>query len=1050
MPIDFDIYVRALAGTPLDAKTEHTDRGALELLLQAAASAADTKLGVQHEPKRDKGGGGSPDFKVKRDARIVGYVEVKTIDEALAKIIRSDQIKKYQKLSNNLLITDYLEFIWLKDGETQRARLAHSEDLSGRKLSLKPENVAQVTNLLRAFFSSAPQNIGRGQTLAVELATRAAMLRGFLAEELIRQTKQNDQGRLHALFAAFRDQVFHDLSVADFADAFGQMLTYGLFLARLNAGENQTIDLGNVRKFIPGSFSLIRELVRFLEEMNEDEYKDARWIVDEILSIVNGIDLAAIQNDLSFRSRKAISRKVRAGDEEEHRLFERDPFIYFYEDFLKAYDPAMRKSRGVYYTPPPVVNFIVRAVDDILKDTFGIRDGLADHNKVTVLDFACGTGTFLLEVFERIFDTIGGPQAGRADGMVREHLTKNIFGFEYLIAPYTIAHLKLSQYLRDKGHPLQDHERLQVFLTNTLEPVEPQGNLYLPALAEEVKGAQAIKDKPILVITGNPPYSGHSKNKGAWITSKIAAYRQGFPELSKPAQGKWLQDDYVKFIRFAQLKMDEVPEGIVSIITNHSWLDNPTFKGMRKSLMETFNQIYILDYHGNNKKKEKTPDGGVDENVFDIEQGVSVSIFIKDRGEDRGVYHAEFWGRRIDKYGLSARGTLSNIDWTRISPDFPDYRFVPRDEVIAERYLKFWSIPDIFSPMGAPAPGFATQHDDFAISFSKIEAINKVKRFLSVKDEATARREFRLCAQDQWSWQRAVDELPHIDLDKLSIEINYRPFDRRWTIWNRNVAVHLRTRVSSHLLEENVALIVSKNASAIGSDNFDAVSITNYPVELNYFRRGGEFIFPCWLYSSSGTRSENIGLKFREYIDEKYGHHYGPEQILGYAYSVLNSLTHRARYRDFLRADFPRIPLCESRQQFESLSSLGWGLAQAHLLNAVPPSAGRLGDYRGNGDHIVDALRYSPEEQTVWINKTQGFANVPQDVWDFHIGGYQVLEKYLKSRKGRALSLGEQTHVGQVAEALAFTITQMARIDEAYLAAFPDVNSSVAPLALPA
>lgn len=311
--------------------------------------------------------------------------------------------------------------------------------------------------------------------------------------------------------------------------------------------------------------------------------------MDEILSIVNGIDLAAIHNDLSFRARKAVSRKVKAGDEEEHRLFEKDPFIYFYEDFLKAYDPAMRKGRGVYYTPPPVVNFIVRAIDDILKDTFGITDGLADHKRVTVLDFATGTGTFLLEVFERIFDTIGGPESGRADGIVREHLTKNIYGFEYLIAPYTIAHLKLSQYLRDKGHPMVASERerlklppmdkdarLQVFLTNTLEPVEPQGNLLMPALAEEVKGAQAVKDKPILVITGNPPYSAASKNKGEWITAAIEAYKQvdgkHFGERKH-----WLHDDYVKFIRFAQMKMDAVDEGVVgSSPTIPGWTTRPS------------------------------------------------------------------------------------------------------------------------------------------------------------------------------------------------------------------------------------------------------------------------------------------------------------------------------------------------------------------------------------------------------------------------------------------------------------------------------------------
>ena len=1037
MPMDFDAYLKALAATPVDAKTEHSDRGALERLLNEAAQAADDRLRIQHEPKRDKGGGGSPDYMVKRDARIVGYVEVKTIDEALSKVLKSDQIKKYQKLSDNLILTDYLEFIWLKGGEVQRARLAHSDDLSGKKLALKPESVDQVSTLLRAFFSTAPQNIGRGQTLAVELATRAALLRDFLTTELIRQEKDDDRGKLHGLYQAFRDQIFHDLDIRAFSDAFAQMLAYGLFLARLNAGVGVEVTLDNVRKFIPGSFSLIRELVQFLEQMDEDEYRPTRWVVDEILSIVNGIDLASIHNDLSFRARKAISRKVKAGDEEEHRLFEKDPFIYFYEDFLKAYDPAMRKGRGVYYTPPPVVNFIVRAIDDILKDTFGIVDGLADHNKVTVLDFACGTGTFLLEVFERIFETIGGPESGRADGIVREHLTKNIYGFEYLIAPYTIAHLKLSQYLRDKGHALDDRERLQVFLTNTLEPVEPQPNLWMPALAEEVKGAQAVKDKPILVITGNPPYSGHSKNTGAWITSSIAEYRKGFPELSKPAQGKWLQDDYVKFIRFAQMKLEDVDEGIVGIITNHSWLDNPTFKGMRKSLMGTFDRIHIVNLHGNAKKKEKAPDGSKDENVFDIEQGVAMAIFVKRDGVPKGVFHADFWGKRLAKYEQAAGSDLSSISWSPLHPSAPDWLFEPRDEETQREYSSGWAMTAIFSPMGDPAPGFATQHDDFAISFGKAEAIGKVQHFIAQPDEAAARREFKLCAQDQWRYERAVSELPVLDLDRLATRITYRPYDDRWTIWDRNVATHRRTRISNHLLAPNVALILAKNAGAIGSDQYDAASITTSPVELNYFRRGGEFLFPARLYSADGTTTENLSPAFRDFLDARYGEHYDPEQILGYIYAVLHAPTYRSRYAEFLRIDFPRIPFAETPEQFEALSVLGWDLIQTHLLKTVPRSRPRLGDYTGKGDHTVEAVRYSPQEATVWINKTQGFANVPEAVWDFHIGGYQVIDKYLKSRKGRTLNLDEQTHVGNIAESLNFTIAQMAKIDAEYLKAFP-------------
>jgi hypothetical protein len=576
----FDRYLLALRKTPIDEKTEHTDRGALQNLLQAIANECGSGIAVQHEPKRiaDKG---APDFKVTKSGLILGYVENKAIGENLDKVLKSDQIKRYRTLSQNIIVTDYLHFIWINKDVIQRETLCHEADLESSRYRLREDRVAAVNKLLDGFFSTAPEGIGRAQQLALELATRSRLLRDYLGEELIRQEREHKEGRLYGLFQIFRDQVFHELTLNEFAEAYAQMLAYGLFLARLNS-DSEPITLHNAREYVPGSFRLIRELVDFLVELEKEEYRDVRWVVEEVLSIVNGLDLAAIHEDLSFRQRKAISRKVRASDEEEHRLFERDPFIYFYEDYLKAYDPAMRKSRGVYYTPPPVVNFIVRAVDDVLKQSFEIPEGLADNQRVTVLDFACGTGTFLLEVFQRILDNIGGANSGRADLIVREHFLKHIFGFEYLIAPYTIAHLKLSQYLMDQSHPLKRNERLQVFLTNTLEPVEPQANLLLPAISAEVRAAQSVKEQPILAIIGNPPYSVESKNTGEWITLRIEPYK--FVDGIHFGERKHsLGDDYVKFIRFAQLKMDEVKAGVVGVITNRRYLDNVTFRGMRQS-----------------------------------------------------------------------------------------------------------------------------------------------------------------------------------------------------------------------------------------------------------------------------------------------------------------------------------------------------------------------------------------------------------------------------------------------------------------------------------
>lgn len=648
----FDAYLKKLLQTRSDEHTEHTGRSALEDLLNELAREAEAKgIKIQHEPPRaaDKG---APDFKVTHRGRMLGYVEVKRFDANLDQVRKTDQLKRYRTLSGNILLTNYREFMWIgEEGVRGHETLLHQHELESRSPRVPPERAQAVAKLIAHFFSQPPQGIGRSRELALALAARSRLLREALTNELLRQDKEDSKGRLFGLLSVFRDQVFHELTIADFADAFAQMLAYGLFLARLNMSQSEEVTLDNAHRHIPGSFRLIRELVDFLEELDSEEYDGMRWIVDEVLSIVNGLDLAAIHDDLSFRQRKAISRKVRAKDEEEHRLFERDPFIYFYEDFLRAYDPAMSKSRGVYYTPPPVVNFIVRAVDDLLTGEFGIADGLADHQRVTVLDFACGTGTFLLEVFQRIFENIGGPEAGRADLLVRRHITRNLYGFEYLMAPYTIAHLKLSQYLRDKGHPLHEKERLQVYLTNTLEPVEPQKNLLLPDLSAEVEAAQKVKDAPILVILGNPPYSRFSKNKGRWITSQIEKYK--YVDGTHFGERKhWFSDDYVKFFRFAQQKIDQQERGILAVITNHTYIDNPTFRGMRQSLLESFDEVRIINLHGNSRRREISPDGERDENVFDIEQGTAIALFIKHGQNSRGVYYGDVWGTRLSKYKI--------------------------------------------------------------------------------------------------------------------------------------------------------------------------------------------------------------------------------------------------------------------------------------------------------------------------------------------------------------------------------------------------------------
>jgi hypothetical protein len=484
----FSTYLGSLRETHLDEKTEHTDRDAIKNLLKTLAP---TGLTIVPEPRK-VAGKGAPDFKVRQNGQIVGYLEAKPIGTDLAVTLKSDQIKRYKSLSSNLLLTNYLDWVWVRGDHVQDDKLCAIDDLRSSRTHLDAVQAERVGALVRGFLSVPPQRIGRAFDLAEALARRSSLLRDFLGDELARQQRDDKGERLYGLFQAFKHQVSEAISPSEFADAFAQTLSYGLFLSKLNAN-GYSLNLTNAKQYIPKSFRLIQELVSFLAELEAASYGDVKWIIDEILSITNGMDVAAVKNDLSFKNRTKTIVTVRTVDEEEWRLFSRDPFIYFYEDFLSKYDPKLRKSRGVYYTPPPVVKFIVKSVDDILKKAFSLEEGLADYKRVTILEFACGTGTFIVEAVERILDQVG---QAKTEAIIKEHILQNIFAFEYLIAPYTIAHLKLSQYFEDRQIKIPDGKQLNILLTNTLEPLEPQRNFLLPALSEETRKALEVKRGP--------------------------------------------------------------------------------------------------------------------------------------------------------------------------------------------------------------------------------------------------------------------------------------------------------------------------------------------------------------------------------------------------------------------------------------------------------------------------------------------------------------------------------------------------------------------------
>ena len=1032
-------YFNAIKSLDAAEATEHTLRGALETLLNAIAADENLNVTVIHEPKRDKTKLGAPDFKIKLNEAILGYLETKPIGENLDTVLKSDQIAKYKRLSGNLILTDYLEWLWLKDGRIiNRETLCYSSDAGNHKARLDPDKAEKVAKLIADFLSVPPDKLGNTNTLSRALAVRCHDLRDFLLEELERQEKEHQEGRLYGLYTVFKEEVFQELALKEFADAFAQTLGYGLFLAKLNAGEMTAVTLENAKRHISTNFALLRELVDFLDELDQDEYRGIRWLVEEILSIMNALDLTAIHEDLAFTKQQG---RLFAPTEDERLLFAKDPYVYFYEDFLKAYDKDTRKGRGVYYTPPPVVNFIVRAVHDILKDTFGITQGLADRKRVTVLDFATGTGTFLLEVLQQIFETVS---EGIRAQIVKEHVLKNLYGFEYLIAPYTVAHLKLSQFLVDKGYPMQPGERLNIYLTNTLEPIEPQENFLLPALSHEVKAAQAVKNKPILVITGNPPYSGHSKNTGAWITGLIDTYKTVDGKPLGEKNSKWLQDDYVKFIRFAQWKMEQVEEGVVGIITNHSFLDNPTFRGMRQSLMRTFNQMYLMDLHGSTTKRERTPEGGKDENVFDIEQGVAISLLVKKQGLSQAVYHADLWGTRQGKYRALIETEKDSIEWQEVQPSLtPFHLFIPHNGALWPEYEKGWQVTEIFSEN---VIGFQTHRDSFAITYEKTDIEHRVKDMFdkSVTDQ-NLREKYDVRDNRDWHISEARASLRAAENPTQSvIPCSYRPFDKRWCFFGYEFMDYPRRELMSHVAwRENLCLNVVRQTKAsewkhalISDDLTPAVF-----VEI----KDGSSVLPLYLYEplerekikgglfedadpfQGKERIENLSPKFRAFIDAKYKHPYSPEEILGYVYAVLHSPTYRETYLDFLKIDFPRIPFVNQRKTFEALSALGWELMQAHLLKSVPPG---LNVEPTPGHFVVEKPAYDARRERLHINRTQYFAPVPQDVWEFHIGGYQVLDKYLKSRIGRTLSLDEIENVQNVVNVLRFTIDQMKRIDE--------------------
>ncbi len=1007
-------YISALQKIDLQQATEHSLRFELKTLLE---DAVQRKVDILHEGKRE-GKFGSPDFKISDNKGIIGYVETKKLDFNLDKILHSEQIKKYTLLSNNLLITNYLEFIWIRNGKIElRETICTLKDLESQQKDLFISD--KTINLIQQFLKENPVGINNAKELAHALATRTKILKEFLKDALQNQTDNKAQTTLLALYKTFQSTVSADLTISEFVDAFAQMLSYGIFLAKLNA-DTKEINLYTAKQFIPKSFELIQELVGFLDKLEYTEYQDTRWIVEEIITILNHIDVNSIRESLSFNRNRNPNKATVA-----------DPYLYFYEEFLSVYDSKLRKSKGVYYTPPEIVNFIIRCAGQLLENEFAINQQFADKNKVTVLDFATGTGTFILEILKQIFETIPANSTKR-EIIIQEHILKNIFGFEYLIAPYTIAHLKLSQFLRDNDYEMQSNERLQIYLTNTIEPLNTQYNAFVQALSKEGETAQKIKEKPILVITGNPPYSVSSTNKSKFILTLLDDYKKGLNERRIN-----LDDDYIKFIRFAHNKIDKVGKGIVAIITNNSYLEGVTHRKMREKIFADFDKIFVINLHGNTLKKE------TDENIFDIRVGVSILLLV--RLEKRLIqkeifYFSTFENKLIsrkEKYDYFANIALNSIPFIKLNPTEPYFWFTNKDLSLQNNYNNFISISSIFKTFGS---GVSTLRDNICVHFTKPELENILDDFEKLSTEKLSKK-YNVKDSRDWTMERAKNDIIKNKNTGKITEIHYRPFDKRYTFYtgtSRGFIGMPQKNIANNLLNKiNYALIFPRYI--VGEFNHCFVVNCMGEYSLGGIHTASETnLAPLYLYSentSNGNglffekeegRQLNFTENFKSFIKQQYDNQYTAEEIFYYIYAILHSAIYREKYVEFFRIDFPKIPFTTDNQIFTLLSIVGKKIIDAHIFKEIPNQ--KVGLSMGKGSREISKIQYISNK--LYYNETNYFDNISEQVFNYKIGGYQVVERFLKERKHRKLENNEIETLENIINVIDFTVNQINTIDE--------------------
>lgn len=1002
------------------AATEHSYRSAFEGLF---ASLGTTAL---NEPKRVKCG--APDFIVSQGEIVIGHIEAKDLHIPIRGMKDSNkaQQERYKAALPNLIYTNGLDWDFYRDGDLT-ASVTIADFVMG--VIPEPKQYATLENLLRDFIAQKPQTITSPRELAERMAGKANLIK-----DVLRKTLADDKDfhtELSSQYQAFKENLIHDITPEDFADIYAETIAYGMFAARLHDSTRDTFSRQEALELLPKSNPFLRSLFGYVAGYDLDER--IAWIIDDLARVFQACDVAKIMEGFG---------KLTGQD---------DPFLHFYETFLAAYNPAKRKARGVWYTPEPVVNFIVRAVDEVLQTEFGLSDGLADTSKVTIdwdtgqtgnkgksitikkevhrvqiLDPAAGTGTFLAEVIKQIAPKIQGVAPGLWSQYIEQDLIPRLHGFELLMASYAMCHMKLDMILTEMGYkPTGSPTRLSVYLTNSLEEGEP-ANQTLPFsqwLSREAKGANTIKrDMPIMCVIGNPPYNPSSKNNSTWIRNKLAVYKKGLGERKVN-----LEDDYIKFLRFSEHLIEKNGNGIIAMITNNSYLDGVTQRIMRKHLLNTFDGIYIVNLHGD--IRQDGPAVLKDENVFDITQGVSIIVAFKknqpSKIKEATLRYASIAGRRKEKYRQLRKGSPGNLNFELLRPAAPNYRFLPATEDSQMDYHAGFKVSDFFNTYSS---GIQTKRDKLCISASAQALQSRIKDFrnLSVED---LREKYRLPA-DGRDWTVAEAQRDVIEEDGKIVPFLYKPFDRQFIYYSgrtKGFVAYPRREVMQHIVgKKNFALIVNRQNVR---EYFSFAGVTDSTCCHGTFylgNRGQDYCCPLYLYPDDQeldqTRRVNFDAKLYKRLRRLAAHptHGTPDevQVFDYIYGVLHCPAYRDTYAEFLKIDFPRIPWPASPDEFWDVSPKGTELRTLHLMD--PATIGPTPyPFTGDGDNVVDKPRF--EDGRVWINATQYFDSAPEVSWGFFIGGYQPAQKWLKDRKGRALSFDDVKHYQRILKILAET-----------------------------